>query len=183
MPVPLFEAGSFVAGLEEDESKSGLTTKASRGDRELGGIAQYELRFHLPSKAVEALGEEEPFLVWVSQVVVLLNDANAAARWLTTKTRRFEDLEGHEMGGFLYRKVDVDTRPTGLGDEASVAVAHSETPEGALNVDTYINFRSGRLHGGVGASTYKELEVRPQLRELAGAFRSRMETILAVNVG
>jgi hypothetical protein len=182
MPVPLFEAGSFVAGLEKNETMSGLTTKTSRGDRELGGIAQYQLRFSLPPKAMEAViqafGEEEPCLIWVAQVVVLLSDADAAARWFMTKTRRFEDLEGRQDEGFVYRKVDVDITLTGLGEEAAVAVAHADTPGGAPNVDTYINFRTGRLFGGVAASTYKELEVQPQLRELADAFLSRMENIL-----
>jgi hypothetical protein len=183
MPVPLFEAGSFVDGLKEDERMSGLAAATSPGDRELGAIAQYELRFCLSGEAPRAGGEEQPVLVWVTQVVGLLTDADAAARWLMTKTRRFEDFEGQEVDGFLYRNVHVDITLTGLGKEAVLAVAHTETPAGTPTVDTYINFRTGRLFGGVAASTYRELEVRPQLRELAGALLFRMETILAENGG
>jgi hypothetical protein len=176
MPVPLFEAGSFVDGLREDERMSGLAPVTSPGDRELGAIAQYELRFSLS-------GEEQPVLVWATQVVDLLTDTDAAARWLMTKTRRFEDFEGQEVDGFLYRNVHVDITLTGLGEEAVLAVARTETPAGTPTVDTYINFRTGRLFGGVAASTYKELEIRPQLMELAHAFLSRMETILSENEG
>jgi hypothetical protein len=183
MPVPLFEAGSFVDGLREDERMSGLAPATSPGDRELGAIAQYELRFSLSGEAPRAGGEERPVLVWVTQVVDLLTDADAAARWLMTKTRRFEDFEGQKVDGFLYRNVHVDITLTGLGEEAVLAVAHTETPAGTPTVDTYINFRTGRLFGGVAASTYKELEVRPQLRELAGALLSRMESILSENEG
>jgi hypothetical protein len=190
MPVPLFEAGWFVAGLEEwgafvaDEEGVKLyswTPVRSRGDRELGGIAQYELRFSFPHGAVAALDEDQlSRLTEVTQVVVLLSDADAAARWLMTKTRRLEDLEGQEVDGHLYGKVDVDITLTGLGDEAAVVVAHTEVGRaGTPSCETYINFRAGRLFGSVGASTYKELEVRPQLRELAEAFLSRMESILA----
>jgi hypothetical protein len=183
MPVPLIGAGSFVEGLREDERMSGLAPATSPDDRELGAVAQCELRFSLSGEALRAVGEEQPVLVWVSQVVDLLTDADAAARWLMTKTRRFEDFEGQEVDGFLYRNVHVDITLTGLGEEAVLAVAHTETPAGTPTVDTYINFRTGRLFGGVAASTYKELEVRPQLVELAHAFLSRMETILTGNEG
>jgi hypothetical protein len=182
MPVPLSEAGSLVDGLEHEESMSGLTTKLSRGDRELGGLAQYQLRFSLPSETGAALVlEGKPSLQWVTQVVVLLSDADAAARWLTTKTRRFEDWEGREVDGFLYREIDLDHTLTGLGDEAEVVVAHNES-EGIPRfqfVDTYVNFRRGRLFAGVAGSTHKELDIRSQLTELAGAFLSRMELITA----
>jgi hypothetical protein len=184
MPVPLVEAGSFVAGLEEDERMSGLITKISEGDRELGGIAQFGLRFSLPDDAAAALGDEQPVLSWVDQVVVLLGDADAAARWFMTRTRRFEDFEGHDVDDFRYRNVDVDITVAGLGEEAAVVVADTETKYvGAPFRDTYIIFRTGRLFASVGASTYKELEVQPQLRELADAFLSRMESILAENEG
>jgi hypothetical protein len=183
MPVPLFEAGSFVDGLREDERMSGLVSATSPGDRELGAIAQYELRFSLSGEAPRAGGEEQPVLVRVTQVVDLLTDADAAARWLMTKTRRFEDFEGQEVDGFLYRNVHIDITLTGLGEEAVLAVAHTETSAGTPTVDTYINFRTGRLFGGVAASTYKELEVRPQLVELAHALLSRMETVLTENEG
>jgi len=42
----------------------------SAGDRELGGIAQFELRFSLPGGSAAELGEQ-PFLYGVTQVVVL----------------------------------------------------------------------------------------------------------------
>jgi hypothetical protein len=101
-----------------------------------------------------------------------------------TKTRRFEDFEGQEVDGYLYRKVDVDITLTGLGEEAAVVVANTETGDaGAPFGDTYINFRTGRLFGGVAASTYKQLKVRPQLTKLAGALLSRMESIAAENEG
>jgi hypothetical protein len=179
MPVPLVEAGSFLAGLEEDEKMSGLTPAMSQGDLELGGIAQFGLHFSLPDDAAAALGDEQPVLSWVAQVVVLLCDGDAAARWFMMKTRRFEDFEGQDVDDFAYRNVDVDITVTGLGEEAAVVVADTETKYlGTPFRDTYIIFRTGRLFASVGASTYKELEVRPQLRELADAFLSRMETIL-----
>jgi len=201
MPVPLFEADSFVAGLEEAGSfVAGLKEwgafvagqegegrqpswkpVTSRGDRELGAIAQYELHFDFPLEAYAPLDEEQvSHMTEVTQVVVLLSDADAAARWLMTKTRRLEDFEGREVGGYLYRKVYVDITLTGLGEEAAVVVTHREGKEtGTPSCDTSINFRTGRLFGSVGASTREELEVLPQLRELAEAFLSRMESILA----
>jgi hypothetical protein len=200
MPIPLFDAGSFLAGLEEagsfvdgleesggfvagqEDEKRAISWKpvTSRGDRHLGGVAQYELGFSLPLEGYAALDEAQlSQLTEVTQVVVLLRDADAAARWFMTKTRRLEDFEGQEVDGYLYRKVDVDITLTGLGEEAAVVVAHTEGKySGTPSCDTYINFRTGRFFGSVGASTGKELEVRPQLRELAEAFLSRMESIL-----
>jgi hypothetical protein len=182
MPVPFFEGGSFVDGLREDERMSGLAPVTSRGDRELGAIAQCGLRFAFPLEGVPDLPEEEPALADVTQVVVLLSDTDAAARWFMTQTRRFEDLEGQEVGETLYRRVDVEITLTGLGEEATDVVAHTESADTPF-CETYINFRTGRLFGSVGASTYKELEVRPQLRKLADRFLSRMESILTENDG
>jgi hypothetical protein len=203
MPVPLFEADSFVAGLEEAGSfvaglrewgtfvagqegegrQTSWKPATSRGDRELGAIAQYELRFDFPLEAYAPLDEEQVSrMTDVTQVVVFLSDADAAARWLMTQTRRLEDFEGREVGGYLYRKVYVDITLAGLGEEAAVVVTHREGKEaGTLSrvVDTSINFRTGRLFGSVGASTREELEVLPPLREMAEAFLSRMESVLA----
>jgi hypothetical protein len=165
MPVPFFEGGSFVDGLREDERMSGLAPVTSRGDRELGAIAQCGLRFAFPLEGVPDPPEEEPALADVTQVVVLLSDTDAAARWFMTQTCRFEDLEGQEVGETLYRRVDVEITLTGLGEEAAVVVAHTESADTPF-CETYINFRTGRLFGSVGASTYKELEVPPQLRKL-----------------
>src|SRR5690349_11116255 len=59
-----------------------------------------------------------------------------------TKTRPWEDFEGQVVAG--------------LGGEAALVLAHTETrPDRLPYNDTYINFRTGRLFGGVGASTYK----------------------------
>jgi hypothetical protein len=201
MPVPLFEAGSFLAGLEEagsfvdglkevgafvagqehEQKATSWKPVTSRGDRELGGVAQYELGFSFPLEAYAALDEDQQSqMTEVRQVVVLLRDADAAARWFMTKTRRLEDFEGQEVDGYLYRRVDVDITLTGLGEEAAVVVAHTEGKySGTPSCDTHINFRTGRLFGSVGASAGKELEVLPPLRELAEAFLSRIESILA----
>jgi len=201
MPVPLFEADSFVAGLEEagsfvagvrewgafvaGQEGEGRETSwkpvTSRGDRELGAIAQYELRFDFPLEAYAPLDVEQvSHMTQVTQAVVFLSDADAAARWLMTQTRRLEDFEGSEVGGYLYRKVYVDITLTGLGEEAAVVVTQREGKEtGTPSRDTSINFRTGRLFGSVGASTREELEVLPPLKELAEAFLSRMESVLA----
>jgi hypothetical protein len=152
MPVPLGEAGSLVEGMEQDERFTGLSVKLSRGDRELGGLAEYELRFCLSMEGIEALGDEErPVLQWVTQAVLLLRDADATARWFTTKTRRFEDWVGRDINGFFYRGIFVDT-VSGLGDEANVVVAYNQS-ERIPFVDMYLNFRWDRLFAGVGAST------------------------------
>jgi hypothetical protein len=184
MPVPFLEVGSFVDGLREDNRMSGLAPATSRGDRELGAIAECGLRFAFPLEAVPDLPDDEPALADVTQLVVLLSDSNAAARWFMTQTRHFEDLEGQNDGETFYREVDVDITLTGLGEEAAVVVARTEVgPTSTPFCETYINFRTGRLFASVGASTYKELEVQPQLRELAGALLSRMETVLAESEG
>jgi hypothetical protein len=196
MPVPLAEVGSLVEGMEQDESSSGLALTSSRGDRKLGGIAQYELRFQVSSEGIEALGDEVgPMLQWVTQAVVLLSDPEAAARWFTTKTQRFEDRRGRDVDGFFYRGIFVDTL-SGLGEEANVVVAYNQS--GPLPfVDMYVNFRWDRLFAGVGSSTvlpemswkeyaraefgrtelpaFDEQALRTPLTELARPLLARME--------
>jgi hypothetical protein len=164
--------------MAEDANSSGLTQKPSPRDRELGAIAQYELRASLDlAEAARKYGHSEPaaLLQWVSQVVVLLTDKDAAARWFATKSQSYKAFEGREVGGFLYRKVDFYPL-SDLGNEAAVVVSHNEIEETQF-VDTYVNVRIGRLFGGVGASTYKELEVRGDLVELARRLVARMEAL------
>jgi hypothetical protein len=123
----------------------------------------------------------------VTQTIVLLTDPDAAARWFKTKLRTFEGYEGREVDGFLYRSVVTDPL-VAFADEAAVVVAQTEAQQldfleepGLPFVDTHANFRRGRLFAGVGASTYKELDVRAPLTELAKALLSRIDGILAEN--
>lgn len=183
MPVPILEAGHLLEGLELDDDHSGLEYTRSRGDRELGGIAQYELRATRNlAETMTELGEDPPpFLQWVTQVIVLLTDGGAAARWFEAKLGRFESYEGNEVDGFFYRQVVAEPIPA-FGDEAAVTVAHTEI-DGISFVDTHIAVRRGRLLGFVSASTYKDFEIGGELLELARRLLPRMEALLAEDYG
>ena len=178
IPVPLSQLPFSVINLEHDESVSGLTTKVSRADRELGAVAQYELRFTLTPDGMHALEEDRrPRVIWLTQAVVLLGDADAAAHWFDVKSRGFEAYEGREVDGFLFRKVDFD-RLDGIADEAAVAVADTEL-KGDQFIDTYVYFRRDRFFAGVGGSTYRELQLRSQLIDLARAVVTRIDVVVS----
>ena len=180
IPVPLGDAGPLVDGLVPDEAR--LVRVSSRGDRELGAIAEYRLQLLLPREVLAArlfavaqtLGEERPPCVtWLRQLVVLLADAHAAARWFGDRGVKFRDYGGREIGGFRYQQIDV-VPLAGLGDEAQMLIGPNDT-RGLPFVDTYVNVRRGRFFGCVSVSTFKDLDVRDQLRELAGRLVTRMD--------
>jgi len=131
-------------------------------DRELGGIAKYELRFSLPGESAAELGEQ-PFWYGVTQLVVLLDDAEAARR-LMTKTRPWEDFKGQVVAG--------------PGEEAALVLAHTKTrPTGS---PTTTRTSTSGLVDSSAVWAHRRTRTRGllQLRKLADAFLSMMESVL-----
>jgi hypothetical protein len=63
-----------------------------------------------------------------------------------TKARRFEDLEGRQDEGFVYRKVDLDTRLPGLGRRPRSPSRTQTRPGGAPNVIFWFGIRNLELN-------------------------------------
>jgi hypothetical protein len=183
VPVPLDQIGRLADGLEVSEKLSGLSQVTTRGDRELGGLFEYELRAVFPNERFADLvatteGDPPPTIAWVVESVILLVDAEAAARWFATKVQRLADYEGRVVEGILYTDVSVEPL-TGIGDQVAVIVARTDPGEDMLFVDTYVVFRTGRILGGVAASTFKELDVRGDLLDLARRLLARIDAVQA----
>jgi hypothetical protein len=175
IPVSISEAGSFVDGYEEDPSQSGLVK--AKGSRE-GALAQYQLQWNRPRDKVYAqLSAEDPtpFVQWVRQLIVLLTDADAAARWFRAKSIVFNEYKGRTIEGFRYGQVEV-VSGLDIGDEAALLTVPND--RGSLQfVDTYVILRCGRLFGSVSCSTFTPMNVESSLKDLAAAVASRMRAV------
>jgi len=176
MPVPLADAGSFVAGFERDETQSQVSP-ASPAERKAGAVAQLTVQWNIPAAALDAHFEVEnatPFLQWVRQLVLILTDAEAAARWFAEGSSRFRKYEGREVSGFRYGKILVSPLAD-VADQAEVLTGANER-RGTRFVDTYVIVRSGRIFGTVSASTFGELDVRNELEDLSRKLVARIRT-------
>ena len=95
IPVPLAEAGPLVEGFVRNDGQSGLARVRGSNDRDLSAIAQYEIQLDIPEAMMaKRLDEDRAFVAWVRQLVVLLTDAHAAARWLGDRSVKFRDYCG-----------------------------------------------------------------------------------------
>lgn len=178
--VPLSEAPSFVAGYEPNSRMSGLTRAGSGRDRASGAIAQYTVQWHLPSARVEAkfAAGPTPFVDWVSQLVVVLRDRDAATSWFAAKGARLKGFEGRDIEGVRFGKVE-NASIEDLADEAALLIAPNfRTVEDLQMVDTYINFRCGRLFGCISCSSHMDPDVQGDLRKLADMLLVRMKNAL-----
>lgn len=182
MIVPLSEAPSFVAGYEPNSRMSGLTRAGSGRDRASGAIAQYTVQWRLPQGGTEAkfaAGALTPFVVWVGQLVVVLKDRDATTRWFAAKAASFKGFEGRDIEGFRFGKVDIASIEH-LADEAALLIAPNVSTIGGFHlVDTYINFRCGRLFGCISCSSHMDPDVQGDLRKLADLLLVRMKTALS----
>jgi len=176
LPVPLSAAGTFVEGLEPDAQRS-MLVRAGAADRKSGAIAHYVLQWNRPMAVIQAqidTGDTTPLLQWVRQLVVLLTDAEAAARWFAAKTSNFKQYEGREVEGFRYAQITL-TSLRSIGDEADLMQAPN-TESGNPFHDTFVNFRSGRLFGTVSASAiFGDPRIDKQVQALAEALARRVE--------
>ena len=176
MPVPLSDAGPLAKGLAEDQTQTALERVRSRDDRELGGIAQYLLQLSVPRDGLaQRLAADQPCVWLLRQLVVLVVDEHAAARWLADRAVRFRDRSGREVDGAAYQQVEAIPLD-GPGDEAQMLVAPNNKM-GVQFVDTFLLLRRGRVFGSVDASTFKELDVRELVGELAGQLVSRIDAL------
>jgi hypothetical protein len=131
-------------------------------DRELGGIAKYELRFSLPGESAAELGEQ-PFWYGVTQLVVLLDDAEAARR-LMTKTRPWEDFKARWSPGSGRRPRSCSR--TQKHDPTGSPTTTRTSTSGLVDSSAVWAHRRTRTRGLL------------QLRKLADAFLSMMESVL-----
>lgn len=182
MIVPLSEAPSFVAGYEHNSRRSGLTRAGGGRDRASGAIAQFTVQWDIPKARREAkfaAGPLTPFVDWVRQLVVVLRDKDSATRWFAAKGARFKGFEGRDIEGFRFGTVDIASIED-LADEAALLIAPNVSTLGGFHlVDTYINFRCGRLFGSISCSSHMDPDVQGDLRKLADLLLVRMKTALS----
>ena len=81
------------------------------------------------------LGEGQAFVAWVRQLIVLLTDAHAAARWLRDRSVKMRDYGGREIDGFRYQQVEV-VALADLGDEAQMLIMPNERAGAGLSTPT-----------------------------------------------
>jgi hypothetical protein len=179
LPVPQAAAGTFVEGFESETQQTKLT-KAEGADRKNGVVAQYALQWNLPVavfNAQVAANDETPLLQWVRQLVVLMTDAEAAARWFAVKTAEVKGYEDRRVGRSHYGKVTF-APVVSVGDEANLFLLPNT--DGVLPFhDTQVNFRVGRLVGSASASAiFNDPKIEPQMTALAELLARRIEEAL-----
>lgn len=181
LPVSQAAAGTFVQGFENETQQTKLT-KAEGSDRKNGVVAQYVLQWNTRTavskvQAQVAANDETPLLLWVSQLIVLMTDTEAAARWFAARTAEVKGYEDRRVRGFHYGKVTFATVAS-VGDEANLFLLPNTN--GVLPVhDTQVNFRVGRLVGSAGASAFfNDPKIQPQMMALARQLARRIEDAL-----
>ena len=179
LPIPQAAAGTFVEGLEAEARQTKLT-KAEGNDRKNGVVAQYVLQWNRPVaviKAQLATDDQTPLVQWVRQLVVLMTDAEVAARWFAARSADVKGYEDHRVGRYHYGKVTF-APVTSVGDEASLFLLPNT--DGVLPFhDTQVNFRVNRLIGAVSASAiFNDPHIGPQMTALAGTLARKIEDTL-----
>jgi hypothetical protein len=146
-----------------------MLTKAQGTDRKNGVVAQYSLQWNRPVaviKAQLAASDETPLLQWVRQLIVLMTDAEAAARWFAARTADVKPYEDRRIGRSHYGKVTF-APVASVGDAANMFLLPNT--DGVLPFhDTQVNFRVNRMVGSASASAiFNDPKIEPQLTALA----------------